>query len=77
MRCKNGAFWSESDTKLFQAANRLFPVNQDRQNGLFKRKRKVFCQNRDTASQADRLPADEKLFVKKCSLSAILAGNCN
>jgi hypothetical protein len=37
----------------------------------------VLCQNCDTASQADHLPADEKLFVKKCSLSAILAGNCN
>jgi hypothetical protein len=50
---------------------------QDCKSALFQRKRKVFCQNCDAASQAALLCASEKIFVKKNSVFAFLAKNCN
>jgi hypothetical protein len=40
-----GAFLVRFDTNLFQAANRLFLQARIAKTALFKRKRKVLCQN--------------------------------
>jgi len=57
LRCKSGAFLAQSDTILFQAANKMFSCQLGSTNGLFRGRDEMLSGRNEAAPEACELSA--------------------